>query len=123
MWWTPEEEDLQHQAEHAWGALPGIIADPLDLADAMVDLQVGLPEQIMDMEGAADLDGDLAVLEDGMAGLLAGPDEPDPGVDIPAFPWHVPEDMQLPVFEPELPMVNGFHILLPPLNPLQDEAD
>ena len=122
MWWTPEEEDIQRQAEHCWGAFPGLIADPLDLADAMVDLPAGPPEQDMDIEGAADLAGDLAALEDGMAGLLAGPEEPGPDVGIPAIPWHVPEDVPFPAFEPELPLVNGFHIHLPPLNHPPNEA-
>jgi hypothetical protein len=117
MWWSQEEEDLQKRYIVAWGEaadddLADLAADPPDLPDG----------DFMDAEGAADLDGDLAALEDGMAGLLAGPEEPGPGVGIPAIPWHVPEDVPFPAFEPELPLVNGFHIHLPPLNHPPNEA-
>ncbi len=74
-------------------------------------------------ENIADPAGDLADLEDGMAGLMAEPDAPGNDVDIPAIQWHVPEGMPLPILAPELPMVNGYHIFLPPLNPPHGEAD
>jgi hypothetical protein len=86
-----------------------------DIADPAGDLA--------DLEDIADPAGDLADLEDEMAGLMAEPAELEGNGDIPAFQWHVPEGMPLPVVAPELPMVNGYHIFLPPLNALHGEAD
>jgi hypothetical protein len=91
MWWTGEEEQLQKQAEAAWG-------DPAD--DDIAD-------------PAADPFDQPA--ED--AGLVEEVDAADEGEPPAAFPWHIPEGMPLPVAAPELPMVNGYHIFLPPLTP------
>ncbi len=102
-WWTAEEEELEQQAQAAWDLFPPEnIDDPAgDLAD---------PENLVD-------------LEDAMAGLMAEAAEPENNGDVPVFPWHVPEGMPLPVVAPDLPMVNGYHIFLPPLNAPHGEAD
>jgi hypothetical protein len=109
-WWSEDEENLQHQAQAAWDLFPleGIAATAGDLAD---------PEDL------ADPAGDLGELEDGIAGLMAEPIEPEDNVDMPMFQWHVPEGMPFPAVAPDLPMVNGYHILLPPLNVLPGEVD
>ncbi len=110
MWWTEDEEKLQQQAQEAWDLFP-----PEDIADPAGDLA--------DLEDIANPAGDLADLEDAMAGLMAEPARPNNNGDVLAFQWHVPEGMLLPVIAPELPMVNGYHIFLPPLNPPHGEAD
>jgi hypothetical protein len=97
MWWSEEEEGLQQQAAAALGE----VADD-DIADPAADLFDPPDEDIDPGEEAG-------AAEDG-----------NPPA---AFPWHIPEGMPLPVFDPEPPMVNGFHILLPPLNPPYGEAD
>jgi hypothetical protein len=86
----------------------------------MADLEADPPEQAMVLDDPADPAGDLAALEAGMAGLMAEPDEPDNNVPVQAFQWHVPEGMPFPLFAPELPLVNGWHIHLPPMNPPHD---
>jgi hypothetical protein len=93
MWWAEEEEQLQKQAEAAWGnPSDDDIADPFDqLAE-----DAGLKEEV---------------------------DAVDEGEPLVAFPWHIPEGMPLPVAAPELPMVNGYHIFLLPLNAPHGEAD
>ena len=83
----------------------------------MDDLEADPPEQAMAPDGVVDPDGDLAGLEEGMAGLMAGPAELDGDVADQPFPWHVPEGMPFPVFALEQPLVNGWHIHLPPLDP------
>jgi hypothetical protein len=120
MCWSPQEEKLQELAEYSWGAFPGPPADPLDLAEAMADPEPDPPEQDMIPDEVVDPAGDLAGLEEGMAGLMAGPAEPGNDVAVQPFPWHVPEGMPFPIFAPELPLVNGWHIHLPPLDPPHD---
>ncbi len=97
MWWTGEEEQLQKQAEAAWG-------DPADddIADPAAD----------PFDPPAE---DAGLGEEVDAAAEGGPPV--------AFPWHIPEGMPLPVAAPELPMVNGYHIFLLPLNPPHGEAD
>jgi hypothetical protein len=109
MWWTEEEEKLQQQAQAAWDLFP-----PDDIADPAGDLA--------NLEDLADPAGGLADLEDAMAGLMDEPAGPDNNRDALAFQWHVPEGMVLPVIGPEQPMMNGYHIVLPPLNPPHGEA-
>jgi len=86
----------------------------------VADLEADPPEQAMVLDDPADPAGDLAALEAGMAGLMAEPDEPDNHDPALAFQWHVPEGQPFPVFAPELPLVNGWHIHLPPMNPPHD---
>ena len=97
MWWSEIEEGIQQQYDAAWGAI-----DDEDIADPLAD-PLDPP------------DGDIDPGEE------AGAPEDD---DIPAaIPWHVPEGMPIPILDPEPPLVNGYHIQLPPLNPFQDGAD
>jgi hypothetical protein len=88
MWWTEEEEQLQKQAEAAWGA-------PADdgIADLADQLAVGVA-----------LEGDDADM---------GEDGPPP-----VFPWHVPEGAPPPEpagpflangHHHGLPFLNGHH--------------
>jgi hypothetical protein len=97
MWWSQEEEDLQQQFTAAWGE-----ADDDDIADLAAD-PPDPPDEDVDLGGEAG------------AAVEGGPPA--------AFPWHIPEGAPLPVIDPDLPMVNGFHILLPPLNLFQGGAD
>ncbi len=97
MWWSQEEEDLQKQYVAAWGEA----ADD-DLADLAAD-PPDPPDGDFDLGGEAE-----AAEEDGPPA---------------AFPWHLPEGAPLPVHDPEPPLVNGFHIFLPPLNLFQGGAD
>ncbi len=79
MWWTEEEEQLQKQAEAAWGA-------PADdgIADLADQLAVG-----------AALEGDDADM---------GEDGP-----LPAFPWYIPEGALPPEPAAGPFLVNGHH--------------
>ena len=79
MWWTPQEEDLQRQAENAWGVFPNLLADPLDLAYDLAEPDADDPPEET-----------MAVEDDGPQ---------------PAFQWHVPEGA--PDLAP--PLLNGFH--------------
>ena len=108
-WWTVGEEGLEQQAQAAWALFP-----PDNIADPAGDL--------VNLEDLADPAGGLADLEDAMAGLMAEPAGPDDPGDALAFPWHLPEGMVLPAIAPEQPMMNGYHIVLPPLNPPHGEA-
>jgi hypothetical protein len=103
-WWTVGEEGLEQQAQAAWALFP-----PDNIADPAGDL--ANPEDLADPAGG------LADLEDAMAGLVAEPAGPDDPGDAPAFPWHLPEGMVLPAIAPEQPMMNSYHIVLPPLHP------
>jgi len=97
MWWSQEEEDLEKRYLAAWGEA----AD-----DDLVDLAADPPDPP---------DGDLD-----LGGEAEAADEDGPPA---AFQWHLPEGAPLPVPDPELPLVNGFHIFLPPLNLFQGGAD
>jgi hypothetical protein len=97
MWWSQEEEDLQKRYVAAWGEA----ADD-DLADLAAD-PPDPPDGDLDLGGEAE-----AAEEDGPPA---------------AFQWHFPEGAPLPVPDPELFLVNGFHIFLPPLNLFQGGAD
>ena len=97
MWWSQEEEDLQKRYIVAWGEA----ADD-DLADLAAD-PPDPPDGDLDLGGEAE-----AAEEDGPPA---------------AFQWHLLEGAPLPVPDPELPLVNGFHIFLPPLNLFQGGAD
>ena len=97
MWWSQEEEDLQKRYVAAWGEA----AD-----DDLADLAADPPDPP---------DGDLD-----LGGEAEAADEDGPPA---AFQWHLPEGAPLPVPDPELPLVNGFHIFLPPLNLFQGGAD
>jgi hypothetical protein len=90
MWWTAEEEELEVQAQLAWGMFP-----PEDIA-APVDHQA---EPVADAEEPAEpvAVGDIAVNEEG---------------PLVAFQWHIPEGA--PAAGP--PLVNGFHPGPPLLN-------
>jgi hypothetical protein len=109
-WWSVEEENLQHQAQAAWDLFP-----VEDIAAPAGDLAA--------LEDLADPAGDLGELEDEMAGLMAEPIELKNNGDMPIFQWHIPEGMPLPAVAPDLPMVNGYHILPPPLNVPHGEVD
>jgi hypothetical protein len=93
---------------------PGTCSPPDNIADPAGDLA--------NLEDHADPAGGLADLEDAMAGLMAEPAGPDDPGDALAFPWHLPEGMVLPAIAPEQPMMNGYHIVLPPLHPPHGEA-
>jgi hypothetical protein len=89
MWWSADEEDLQQQAQAAWGMFP--------------------------LEDIADPAGDMADLADDMADPMVNPaDLEEDNGDIPAFQWHIPEGDPVPEARP--PLVNGFHPGLPVLN-------
>jgi hypothetical protein len=104
MWWSQEEEDLQKRYIAAWGEAAD--DDLADLAADFADLDADPPDP---PDGDLDLGGEAEAAEGG------GPPA--------AFQWHLPEGVPLPVPDPELPLVNGFHILLPPLNLPQGGAD
>jgi hypothetical protein len=86
----------------------------------MDDLEANPPEQDVAPDDLVDPAGAMAALEEGMAGLLAEPDELGNHDPVLAFQWHVPEGLPFPVFAPELPLMNGWHIHLPPLDPPPD---
>jgi hypothetical protein len=116
MWWSQEEEDLQKQYIAAWGeAADDDIADLAadddiaDLAADFADLAAAPPDP---PDGDLDLGGEAEAAE---AAEEGGPPA--------AFQWHLPEGVPLPVPDLELPLVNGFHIFLPPLNLHQGGAD
>jgi hypothetical protein len=86
MWWSPQEESLQQQAETAWGIFPGILAEPVDLAADLAD-----PEAAPDYQP-----------EEAMEAV----EEDDPP---PVFLWHVPEGAPDPHLAGGPPLLNGFH--------------
>ncbi len=83
MWWSPQEESLQQQAEAAWAAFP--------------EAQPGLPDIAAEMEG----------VEEELEDLVGEPDGLDDINPPQVFNWHLPEGAPDPIEVP--PLQNGFH--------------
>jgi hypothetical protein len=82
MWWSPQEDALQKEAEAAWEMFP--------------EAMPGLPDIAEELEEAGEDPG-------GQPGGPADVDQDDP----PVFQWHLPEGAPEP--EPAGGLLNGFH--------------
>jgi len=94
MWWAPQEEALQQEAEAAWAEFPAAMP--------------GLPDIAVEMGDAEEEEEEEEFGDQPFEAADAGEDAPPP-----IFQWHQPEGAPEP--GPAAGLVNGFHMadLLP----------